>query len=78
MDCESMDPGFESRESHDFFYVFFFFHYYYSASLQIQHMITVSTQLSYFITPYGAQASSAFSALITTVVADFTGNTSVL
>ena len=46
---EPICPGFESRESHDFFffffldfiYLFFFFyvfcHYYYSANLQIQH-----------------------------------------
>ena len=41
MDFEPMCPGFESRESHDFFFVVvflcFFCHYYYSTNLQIQH-----------------------------------------
>ena len=37
--------------------MFFFCHYYYSANLQL-------LSFSYFITPYDAQASSAFSALI--------------
>ena len=70
-----MCPGFESRKLHIFFFFFFFFfdlfffyvfflgHYYYSANLQIQHYCVYS--VSYFITPYDALASSAFSALIT-------------
>ena len=50
MDFEPICPGFQSRESHDFFFLiflfifflcffffFFFCHYYYSANLQIQH-----------------------------------------
>ena len=41
VDFEPMSPGFETRESHDFFllifFMFFFCHYYYSANLQIQH-----------------------------------------
>ena len=69
VDFEPMYPGFESRESMNFiiiifFYVFFlcffFCHYYYSTNLQMSLL-----RFSYFITPYDAQASSAFSALIT-------------
>ena len=76
MDFEPMSPGFESRESHFFFfdlfiYLFFFYvffcHFFYSANLQIQHYCLYSV-FSYFITPYDAQASSAFSALITILV----------
>ena len=42
VDFEPMCPGFESRESHDFFFIIYFFyvffcHYYHSANLQIQH-----------------------------------------
>ena len=45
VDFEHMYPGFESRESHEFFFItflysffyVFFCHYYYSANLQIQH-----------------------------------------
>ena len=63
MDFEPMCPGFESRESHDFFFL----------SLLLQCRLANSTLLSllsfsYFITPYDAQASSAFSALIFVVV----------
>ena len=51
-----------------FFFFFFCFvlfcHYYYSANLQIQHNLLSLLSFSYFITPYDAQASSAFSALI--------------
>ena len=68
-----MCPGFESRESHDFFFFFFFdfFHLFFMLfflSLLLQCKFANSTLLSllsfsYFITPYDAQASSAFSAL---------------
>ena len=59
MDFEPMYLGFDSRESHDFFFW----------SLLLQCKFANSTLLSllsfsYFITPYDAQASSAFSALI--------------
>ena len=37
VDFEPMYRGFESRESHDFFFYAFFCHYYYSANLHIQH-----------------------------------------
>ena len=49
-----MHPGFESRESHNFFYVFFFFffflsfvtvHYFFGHLLQCKFNITVSTQI---------------------------------
>ena len=68
MDFESMGPGFESRESHDFFYLDLFI-YLFILSLLLQCKFANSTLLSllsfsYFITPYDAQASSAFSALI--------------
>ena len=62
-----MCPGFESRESHDFIYLFIFFHvfcyYYYSANFENSTLLFLLS-FSYFITPYDAQASSAFSALI--------------
>ena len=43
-----------------FFFVFFFLHSYYSANSTLLSLF----RFSYFITPYDAQASSAFSALI--------------
>ena len=63
MDFELMYPGFESRESHDFYYFFMFL------ALLLQCKFANSTLLSllsfsYLITPYDAQASSAFGALI--------------
>ena len=70
MDFEPMYPGFESRESHDFFFFFdFFIYFFFFLSLLLQCKFANSTSLSllrfsYFITPYDAQASSAFSALI--------------
>ena len=66
MDFEPMSPGFESRAPHDFFliiylfYVVVFCHYYYSANSTLLSLLSFSC----FITPYDAQASSAFSALI--------------
>ena len=59
MDFEPMYPGFESRESHDFFFFSYFF-----LSLLFQCKFANSTLLSllsfsYFITPYDAQAFSA-------------------
>ena len=64
-----MYPGFESRESHEFFLLIFFIFLFF-LSLLLQCKFANSTLLSllrfsYFITPYDAQASSAFSALIT-------------
>ena len=71
MDFESMCPGFESRESSDFFFFFFLFIYFFMLFLSslLQCKFANSTLMSllsfsYFITPYDAQASSAFSALI--------------
>ena len=69
MDFESMGPGFESRELHEFFYLFIYFFMVFFLSLLLQCKFANSTLLSllsfsYFITPYDAQASSAFSALI--------------
>ena len=69
MDFEPMCPGFESRESHDFFFIYLFFLMFFFLSLLLQCKFANSTLLSllsfsYFITPYDAQASSAFSALI--------------
>ena len=74
VDFEPMCPEFESPESHDFFFFFFliFFIYFFLCfllSLLLQCEFANSTLLSvlsfsYFITPYDAQASSAFSALI--------------
>ena len=68
VDFEPMCPGFESRGSHVFFYLFIFFFMFF-LSLLLQCEFANSTLLSllsfsYFITPYDAQASSAFSALI--------------
>ena len=74
-----MYPGFESQESHEFcFYIFFIFLFFlflfffiilFFLSLLLQCKFANSTLLSllrfsYFITPYDAQASSPFSALI--------------
>ena len=72
LDFESMYPGFESRESHEFFifyyfFLYFFFHVFLSLLLQCKFANSTLLSLlrfSYFITPYDAQASSAFSALI--------------
>ena len=69
MDFESMGPGLESRELHEFFYLFIYFFLCFFLSLLLQCKFANSTLLSllsfsYFITPYDAQASSAFSALI--------------
>ena len=71
MDFEPMYPGFESRESHEFFYYYFLFIYFlcFFLSLLLQCKFANLTLLSllrfsYFIIPYDAQASSAFSALI--------------
>ena len=63
VDSEPMCPGFESRESHDSFFLCFFFVIIITVQI-CEFNITVSTQFSYFITPYDAQASSAFSTLI--------------
>ena len=75
-----MRPGFKSSKRHFFFFfffLFFFFFYFFNLfifcvfflSLLLQCKFANSTLLSllsfsYFITPYDAQASSAFSALI--------------
>ena len=78
VDFEIVYPGFESRESHVFliFFCLFFFMLFlfvclfvFFLSLLLQCKFAISTLLplfsfSYFITPYDAQASSAFSALI--------------
>ena len=74
-----MRPGFKSRKRHLFIYFFFLFFFifliylffvcFFFLSLLLQCKFANSTLLSllsfsYFITPYDAQASSAFSALI--------------
>ena len=68
-----MRPGFKSRKRHLFFFIFDFFNLFifcvFFLSLLLQCKFANSTLLSllsfsYFITPYDAQASSAFSALI--------------
>ena len=69
LDFEPMCPGFESRELHDFFFDFYLFIYLFFLLLLLQCNFANLTLLSllsfsYFITPYDAQASSAFSALI--------------
>ena len=69
VDLQPVSPGFESRKMHDFFYLFFLCFFW---SLLIQCKFAISTLLpllsfSYFMTPYDAQASSAFSALIVKV-----------
>ena len=68
MDFEPMYPGFESQGLHEFFFNIFFFMFFF-LSLLLQCKFANSTlpsllRFSYFITPYDAQASSAFSALI--------------
>ena len=73
-DFEPMCPGFESRRWHNFFFIFIFlffnvFIFLSFLSLLLQCKFANSTLLSllsfsYFITPYDAQACSAFSALI--------------
>ena len=72
-DFEPMCPGFESRRWHIFFFFFFFFNVFIFfclfLSLLLQCKFANSTLLSllsfsYLITPYDAQACSAFSALI--------------
>ena len=65
-------PGSNLRKDRIFFiylfflFIYFFFgHYYYSANCKFANSTLLSLlSLSYFITPYDAQASSAFSALI--------------
>ena len=68
-----MSPGFESWKSHDFFFflidLFIYFFFMFFLSLLLECKFANSTLLSllsfsYSITPYDAQASSAFSALI--------------
>ena len=59
-----MYPGFESRESHEFFYCFLKKNLRFFLSLLLQCKFANSTLLSqirfsYFITPYDAQVSSA-------------------
>ena len=56
---ESMGPGFESRDPHDFF----FFLVINTTVLICKFNITVSTQFSYFITPYMMPRPPAPSAL---------------
>ena len=68
MDLESMGPGFESRDPHDFFFhVFFFFFFFFlvinTTVLICKFNITVSTQFTYFITPYMMPRPPAPSAL---------------
>ena len=69
MDFVPMCPGFESRGLDGFFLFFFYLFFMFILSLLLQCKFANSTLLSllsfsYFITPYDAQASSAFSALI--------------
>ena len=69
MDFEPMYPGFESRESRFLIYFFYFSFLCFFLSLLLQCKfanLTLLSLLSFscFITPYDAQASSAFSALI--------------
>ena len=76
MDFEPMYPGFESRESHVFF-LFFLFIYVFFLLLQCKFANSTLLSLpsfSFFITPYDAQASSAFSALILSVLSGSEGN----
>ena len=64
IDLESMGPGFESRDPHDFFFhVFFFFLVINTTVLICKFNITVSTQFTYFITPYMMPRPPAPSAL---------------
>ena len=70
VDSQPKSPGFESRKSHDFFFILdllYFFVFFLSLLLQCKFANSTLLSLlsfSYFITPYDAQASSAFSALI--------------
>ena len=74
MDIEPMYPGFESRDSMIVFFLFFFILFFLcllSLLLQCKFAISissVSTQFLLLYTPYDAQASSAFSALIKYIV----------
>ena len=69
MDLESMGPGFESRDPHDFFFhVFFFFFFFLVINTTVlickfNITITNSTQFTYFITPYMMPRPPAPSAL---------------
>ena len=58
MDFEPILPGFESRYTH--YFLCFFCHFYNSTNSTLLSLLG----FSYFITPYDAQASSAFSDLI--------------
>ena len=62
VDLESMGPGFESPDPHVFFF-FFFFLVINTTVLIYKFNITVSTQFSYFITPYMMPRPPAPSAL---------------
>ena len=64
VDFEPMYPGFESRELHDFFIYFFMLFLVIFITEQFANSTHDLLSVSYFITPYDAQASSAFSALI--------------
>ena len=72
LNLEPMGPGFESRGNRMIFFLlilFIFFSMFFFFSFLLQCKFANSTLLSllsfsYFITPYDAQASSAFSALI--------------
>ena len=70
VDFEPMYPGFESRETGDFFlllFQFFYVSFFFVIIITVQickFNITVSTQILLLITPYDAQASNAFSAFI--------------
>ena len=63
MDLESMGPGFESRDPHVFFFHVFFFFFFFgvinTTVLICKFNITVSTQFTYFITPYMMPRPSA-------------------
>ena len=65
VDLESMGPGFESRDLHDFFFscFFLFFGVINTTVLICKFNITVSTQFTYFITPYMMPRPPAPSAL---------------
>ena len=67
VDLQPMSPGFESRKLHDFFLFIYFFMFFLLLLLQCKFAISTLLPLlsfSYFMTPYDAQAASAFSALI--------------
>ena len=66
VDLESMGPGFESRDPHDFFFMFFFFFFFLVINTTVlicKFNITVSTQFTYFITHYMMPRPPAPSAL---------------